>query len=41
MLVLVALAGVAALLADATRAASAHHTPGVMDEPKSGLEIIG
>lgn len=40
MVAIVILAAAAAMLADATRAA-ALHMPGTMDEPKSGLEIIG
>jgi len=35
------LAACVALLADAVRIASPHHTPGALDEPKTGLEPIG
>ena len=41
MVVIVLLAASAALLADATRAAGAHHAPGQPGTPRSALEVLG
>ena len=41
MAAVVVLAALVAFLADAVRMAAPHHTPGALDEPKTGLEPIG